>query len=98
MPLSPDLFDSTNPPALWVTLAAPDSGEAVTRTLTVRVREAGRRSITASVELDRYSPESSILIAVGHAIERIQALQIPLSKVTLEVNLMMAIRDHVAPF
>jgi hypothetical protein len=98
MPLSPDLFDSLNPPTVWVTLAAPDSGESPTRLLTVRICETGKRSISATADIDRYSPEPSIFTAVAKMIERIQACQVPMTRTLLSEELSMAVLRWVEPF
>ncbi len=98
VPLSPDLFDSINPPAIWVTLSAPDSGEAVTRHLTIRILEAGKRSVSVTTDLDRYSPESSIFIAVAKMIARLQAAQVPLNRALLVDALDQAVKEWVEPF
>jgi hypothetical protein len=96
--LSPDLFDAISTPGLWVTLAVPESGEHETRSLTVRVQEHGRRSISATVQVSRYAPEPSCLLACSKMVERIQRSQIVLSREVLADCLAMAVRDWVDPF
>ncbi len=98
MPLSPDLFDRISTPAIWVTLATPESGEHETRSLTVRVQELGRRSVSCTHEVSRYAPEPSCFLAVSKMLQRIQILQVPLSRDVLSEALYQAIRDWVEPF
>jgi hypothetical protein len=98
MPLSPDLFDSITPPHIWVTLAALERPESDSRSLTVRFKEEGKRSISATVQITRYAPEETCLLAVSKMISRLQTLQVPLDRVVLEEELRAAAVTWVEPF
>ncbi len=98
MPLSRDLFDSIDPPGVWVKLGTVTVTEDDHRTLTVRVQERGRRSVTATVHVSRYAPEGSCFTAVAKMLERLSILQIPLDKETLAEALQSSVYNWVDPF
>ncbi len=98
MPLSQDLFDSIDPPGIWVTLGVLIQPEHDDRTLTVRVQERGKRSVTATVHVSRYAPEGSCLTAVAKMMDRLQVLQIPLDRATLADELQKSVNNWVDPF
>jgi hypothetical protein len=98
VPLSPDLWDSIVPPAVWVTLASLECPESDTRTANVRIKEEGRRSISATGTTSRYSPESSIFFAISKMVDRLQVLQVPLNREVLQDELDRALRTWVDPF
>jgi hypothetical protein len=98
MPLSQSLFNDLVPPAVWVTIGTLEKPEHDHVTLTLRVREAGRRSITASVPVTRYAPTSSIMLACSRVITRLELSQSPLDKALLGEELASAVRTWVDPF
>ncbi len=98
MPLSPDLFDSIKTPSVWVTLQPPICEEADTRLLTLRLQEAGKRSISAAVEVSRYSPESGCMRAVAEAIDLLQNAQAPIDRDALIRALDLGVGQWVEPF
>jgi hypothetical protein len=96
--MSPDLFDSMTPPSVWVTLSALDHPEADSRLLTVRIQEAGRRSVSVASDVSRYAPESSIFLAVSKLIDRLSGLQVPLDRAVLSEELQGCLQSWVEPF
>ncbi len=98
MPLSPDLFSALDPPAIWVSLSALDDFEGVERSLTVRIKERSRRSISATVAVDRYSPEPSIFRAVSECLNGLATAQRNLTAADLYSMLRSAVIDWVDPF
>jgi hypothetical protein len=98
MPLSPDLFNALTPPEVWISLGTPERTEAEHLVVCVRIKEAGKRSITASVTVDRYSPTASIVLAVSKAIAAMEIAQQPLTRTLLAEQLATACREWVDPF
>jgi hypothetical protein len=98
MALSPSLWDDLIPPEVWITLGTIDRPEADTFRLTVRLRESGRRSVSATAEVTRYAPTSSAVLAVSKAIEALAAVQRPITRQLLEQALLQAVRAWVDPF
>ncbi len=98
MALSPSLWGDLVPPEVWITIGTIDRDEADHLPLTMRVREVGRRSISAQVLVTRYAPTGSILLACSKAVESMAAAQCPLSKGLLEAQLQAAVAAWVDPF
>jgi hypothetical protein len=96
--MSPDLFQQIDPPAVWVTVAKLDSPCDDTRLVTIRIQEAGRRSVSVSQSVTRYAPEESIFLAVSKLINRLSILQVPLDRHVLSEALDQSIRTWVDPF
>jgi hypothetical protein len=98
MPLSPSLWDDLTPPAVWVTLSTVEHEEHDFIRLTVRIKEGAKRSLTASVNVTRYSPTSSVMLAVSKALGALAAAQCPLDKALLKEQLTYAVSQWVDPF
>jgi hypothetical protein len=96
--MSQNMFDAIDPPGIWVTLAAPETGEHETRSLTMRVQERGRRSVSVMLEVSRYSPEDSCFRAVAIALRELETLQEPLKRDLLLEVLQRAVTAWVEPF
>lgn len=98
MSISPDLFNSVLPPAVWVTLAKPESGEHDTRLVTIRVQCEGRRSVSTSEPVSRYCSESSIMRAVSDVMYRLESAQRVVTREDLHQAMVTSIRLYVDPF
>jgi hypothetical protein len=98
MPLSPDLWTAYDPPAIWVHLDQPISQEANSRTLTVRVKETGKRSVSAQVTLDRYCPEDTVFRAISEMLKALAVEQRAVSAHSLGAELTVAVLRWVEPF
>ena len=98
MRLSPDLFNSVSPPEVWVHLTVPTPDDPDERTVIVRLKCAGHRSVTVSHRLDRYCPENSILRAVAYFMELISNSQQDLSRPDLLELFDQAVIRWVEPF
>jgi hypothetical protein len=98
MPLSQSLFDDLVPPEMWVTLGTLEAAEHDHITLTIRVKELGKRSVSARVPITRYAPTSSIFLAVSKAITALEVSQRPVDKGTLQEQLQAAVAAWVDPF
>lgn len=86
------------PPGVWVTLHELERPEADERKVTIRLKEAGRRSVSASTTVSRYSPEASIFRAVVDVVERLTAAQRRIDAATLRALLERGVSDYVEPF
>jgi hypothetical protein len=98
MALSADLWDSLVPPEIWIavgTLAVPEHDFI---RVNVRIKEAGRRSVSASAEVSRYAPTDSIILAVSKAITALTVAQVSVTRPLLEEQLLAAVRSWVDPF
>ncbi len=98
MALSPDLWDSLVPPEVWIslgTLAAPEHDYIV---VVVRLKEAGKRSVSATGQVSRYAPTDSVVLAISKALTAMTVAQAPLTKAMLAEQLTAAVRNHVDPF
>ncbi len=98
MRLSPDLFNSVTPPEVWVhitttTLDAPDE-----RSLIIRLKCVGRRSVSLTHVLDRYCPEDSVLRAASDFMAQVSNSQVDLSRPDLLDLLHRSVVRWVEPF
>ncbi len=98
MPLSPGLWNDLTPPEMWISLSTLDRPEDDYITVTVRIKEAGRRSISATAPVTRYAPSASIIQAVGKAVTAMEVAQAPLTGALLTSQLRAAILNWVDPF
>lgn len=98
MSLGPQLFETLTPPEVWVHLGPISCHEADTRTLTVRVRPAGGRSVTGKVEVSRYSPEGSVFRAVAQTIDTLESAQEAVTTGRLSQVMAEAADRWVEPF
>jgi hypothetical protein len=98
MPLSPTLWDELDPPAVWVTLSQLETLEHETLTLTVRIQERGRRSISASVPVTRYAPTDQVFSAVAAALRSLAIAQAALTRTMLRDQMVASITEWVDPF
>ncbi len=98
MPLNPDLFSACDPPAISVQLEAPITGEANDRQLVVRLKERGKRSISASVTIDRYAPEDSIFRAISETMRALSAAHEVITRQLLATVLAQQVKNWVEPF
>lgn len=98
MSISPDLFDSVVPPAMWITLHELELAYQDDRRVTVRIKPFGRRSMTVKAQISRYSPEASVFRALAAFVEELHAAQTVLHKPDVQHALDMAISNYVEPF
>jgi hypothetical protein len=98
MSLSRTLWDEITPPGVWITITQVETQEHDHVTLTLRIKEAGRRSVSASVPVTRYAPTSSIVLAVTKAIEAMAFAQCAITQVILREQLQAAVDTWVDPF
>jgi hypothetical protein len=98
MSISPDLFNSVEPPGVWVTIGKPESGEHDSRLVTLRVQPHGARSVSCAREVSRYAPEGSILLAMGSVLISLAAAQHKVSREELGAIMDEAILRLVEPF
>jgi hypothetical protein len=98
VPLAPDLWSSIVPPAVWITIHPLAHPESDSIEVLVRVKEEGKRSISAKASVSRYAPTSSVAIAAGKTIERLEAAQEPLTAERLSLALLAMVRFWVDPF
>jgi hypothetical protein len=98
MALSPGMWDDLVPPEVWITLSTIGRREADHISLTVRVKENGRKSVSASAPVTRYAPTSSVVKAAYKTLEALQAAQVPLTAALLERELVHSVRAWVDPF
>jgi hypothetical protein len=98
MSLSPSLFDDLVPPEMWVTIGTIEGPEHDHVTVTIRLKEAGRRSISAKAQVTRYAPTASILLAVSKAVESLAVAQAPIDKKMLDLQLYLSVAAWVDPF
>jgi hypothetical protein len=98
VPLSQSLFDDLDPPQVWVSLSglADDRHDYIM--LTVRLKEGVKRSVSASLSIDRYAPTESIFLAVSKAIGALAVAQSPIDKELLRSQLQAAVSAWVDPF
>lgn len=98
MSISPDLFDSIVPPEMWVTFGPVEPAYSEERTIVVRVKPFGRRSMTAKATVSRYCPERSIFIALANLIGRLHSVQGPINREMFTAEVRRAIDDYAEPF
>jgi hypothetical protein len=98
MSISPDLFNSVQPPSVWVTLGGLESAEHDERLVTLRVQAVGSRSVSASVPISRYSPEHTIMRAMADVMMSLEAAQAPVGREKLQELMVHSIQLYVDPF
>jgi hypothetical protein len=98
MPLSPDLWDSLTPPDVWVHVQSLDHDSDDYLSVVLRVKEPGRRSISASCHVSRYAPTDSIVLAVSKCLAAMAVAQKRLTAAEMKAQLTAACRNHVDPF
>jgi len=98
MSIAPDLFDSIKPPGVWVTVTEFDPAAPDYRTLTLRVKPTGKRSITGHATVSVYSPEWSLFLAISHALRYAEMSQAKVTSSMLCEFLQRAVREYVEPF
>jgi hypothetical protein len=98
MSISPELFNSVRPPGVWVTIAKPETGEHDSRLVTLRVHPDGGRSVSVAVEVSRYAPEATILLAMSHALDYLASAQGKVTRETMLAVVDQAVREYVEPF
>jgi hypothetical protein len=96
--LSPDLFDHIDPPSIWITMPAPECDEAETRSVTIRIQERGRRSVSATQGVSRYAPEDTVVLALSMLLKELATNQVALDRDLLEERLRQSILCWVDPF
>ncbi len=71
-----NLFNTVEPPLVVITLSELLSGPLDEgRHVTMRIKPTGRKSITCTKVVDRYSPEHSVVRALAGALEDLDAMQ-----------------------
>jgi hypothetical protein len=71
-----NLFETVEPPLVVITLSELLSGPLDEgRHVTMRIKPAGRKSMTCTKVVDRYSPEHSLVRALAGALEDLEAMQ-----------------------
>ncbi len=98
MPLSESLFDDLVPPEVWVTIGTLVQPEHDFVTLTVRVKEGVKRSVSAKVSVTRYAPTDTILLAASKALAALAVAQCPIDQALLRTQLEAAVVTWVDPF
>jgi hypothetical protein len=98
MALSADLWDSLVPPEVWITVGTLAQPEHDFITVNVRVKEAGRRSVSAQAQVSRYAPTDSVILAVSKAFTSLTVAQAAVSRDLLGEQLRAAVRNWVDPF
>ncbi len=98
MPLSPDLFQSIEPPHVWITLGPLADPQDDTFPLTVRIKDGARRSVSATVPVTRYAPTDTAVRAAAECIKALTIAQAPLSRGLLAEQLAAAVKNYVDPF
>ncbi len=98
MALSPDLWNSLVPPDVWLTVASLERAEADHVNLTLRVKEAGKRSVSATVPVSRYAPTASVVLAASKCLGALEVAQVAVTRTQLADQLHVAVRDWVDPF
>lgn len=98
MSISPDLFDSIVPPEMWITFGPVEPAYSDERTITVRVKPFGQRSVTAKVEISRYAPEVSVFRALIDLLNTLHSAQRAVKKDELTAMLAESARRFVEPF
>jgi hypothetical protein len=98
MPLSPDLWDSITPPDIWVHVASIDDARDDFLTVSLRVKEVGRRSVSAHTVVSRYAPTDTILLAASMCLKAMAVAQKRLTKAEMTTQLQESCRVYVDPF
>jgi hypothetical protein len=92
------LFDSIDPPQMWIVLYPVARMEDNDRKVSIRIKPASGRSVQATAEVSRYAPEDSIMTAFRHLTNRLQLVQETLTSKLLKEELATAVRLYVEPF
>jgi hypothetical protein len=96
--LGPNLFGQLDPPELWLHISPLVDMRDDSRTVTLRVKARGERSMSARLSVSRYAPEATIFRAVGEAINTLEAAQAPFTKLQLQATINAAALAWVDPF
>jgi hypothetical protein len=97
--MGPDLFDSVEPPEVWVMLGSLQmASDNDVRVLTVRIKFAGKRSVTLKTTFPRYAPENQVFAAVSGFFEVLIRAQAEIDKPTMMEILTREISVGVDPF
>jgi hypothetical protein len=83
---------------VWITLSQLERPEADSITLTVRLREAGQRSVSATAYVSRYCPTDQLVFAVAYAVKHLSAAQQVITAAVLSQALEDSLIEHVEPF
>jgi hypothetical protein len=98
MPLSPDLWESITPPDIWVHVASLDDDRDDHVSVSLRVKEVGRRSVSAHCHVSRYAPTDTIFLAVSRCLAAMAVAQKRLTAGEMTTQLQASCRDYVDPF
>jgi hypothetical protein len=98
MPLSQDLFDSLIPPGVWLNILPLATPEHDTVTVSLRLREEGRRSITVNHDVSRYCPTEQLVFAAAKALEHLARAQEVITRDLLSEVLHRYLAEYVDPF
>jgi hypothetical protein len=98
MSISPDLFNSVDPPGVWITLQALESGEHDFRSVTLRIKPTHNRSVVATVDVSRYTPEHQVLQALAAVLERLGSAQAPVTRLDLLTMVQQELGQWCDPF
>ncbi len=98
MPLSRDLFDSMTPPGVWITIGQLEVPEADQVLLTIRLRETGRRSISASHAVSRYCPTEQLAFAAFKSLQHLAGAQETITRDVLGEVIRRYVTEFVEPF
>jgi hypothetical protein len=98
MPFSTDLWGVYSPPLIWVHLEEPRTPEDDSRVLVIRIKEAGRRSVSASTTVSRYSPEDSVFRAIAETLKSLAVMQKGVKADELKPLLLQHVERWVEPF
>lgn len=98
MSIGANMFDALTPPAIWITLHELDHVEADVRKVSIRVKETGRRSVSAHVVISKYSPEDSVMTALAATMRSLAGLQKTITSSVLKEVFEEAVRLYVEPF
>jgi hypothetical protein len=98
MPLSAGLWDELVPPEVWINVKSLGEPEHDFITVTVRVKEMNKRSCSAAVNVSRYAPTDSIILAVSKCFVAMAIAQCEVGQAMLKEQLESAVRSWVDPF
>jgi hypothetical protein len=98
MPLSQDLFSGIKVPGIRLEMDVLERPESSERRIVIRIKEGGKRSISASSWVSCYSPESSIIRAFQEVVQRLGIVQEKITQPMLREELLRAVILHVDPF
>ncbi len=98
MPLSQDLFSGIKVPDIRLEMDGLLHPEHVERRIVIRIKEGGKRSISAVAWVSCYSPEASIIRAFQEVVMRLGIAQEKIGQPLLREELLRAITLYVDPF